>query len=242
MAERKIPQHVAIIMDGNGRWAQKRDRPRIYGHVRGCRRVLDIIREADAVGVKALTLFAFSTENWHRPVQEVSVLFRLLKKWLIREQKELMDKNIRVRAIGNIERLPKEARDILMSTIEKSARNTGLQLTLALSYGGREEIVMATRHWARLAAEGRVKPEDITEHMFASSLSTADIGDPDLLIRTSGEERISNFLLYQLAYAELYFTDVMWPDFSREEFRRAIGLFQNRERRFGLTTAQLSLQ
>lgn len=233
MDQIQAPRHVAIIMDGNGRWAESRRRPRIYGHVRGCRRVQDIVREAEALGIGALTLFAFSTENWQRPAAEVNVLFKLLKKWLMREQEELMQRNIRVQAIGSIERLPKEARDIVLSTIERSANNTGLRLTLALSYGGREELIRATKRVAQRVAAGELAPEDITESHLSAELYTAGLPDPDLLIRTSGEIRISNFMLFQMAYTELYFTQTMWPDFTREEFRRAIMEYFSRNRRFG---------
>lgn len=233
MDQQKAPRHVAIIMDGNGRWAESRRRPRIYGHVRGCRRVLDIVREAESLGVGALTLFAFSTENWQRPAAEVNVLFRLLRKWLIREQEELMKRNIRVQAIGSIERLPKEARDIVQSTIERSAANTGLRLTLALSYGGREDIIRAAKRLAERVAKGEMQTDQICESEFEAELYTAGLPDPDLLIRTSGEVRISNFMLFQMAYTEFYFTDTMWPDFSRSEFRRAVVDFMSRDRRFG---------
>ncbi len=232
------PRHIAIIMDGNGRWAQRRRKPRVYGHVWGCRRVKEIVREADRLGVQALTLFTFSTENWHRPSEEVGVLFKLLRKWLLKEQKELMDMNIRVKAIGAIDKLPVEAREIVEDTVRKSANNTGLQLTLALSYGGREEIVTAARRLAQEVKLGQLSADEIDEKLFSSQLSNPDVGDPDLLIRTSGEVRISNFLLWQLAYSELYFTDTMWPDFTAAELQRAVASYIGRQRRFGLTSEQ----
>lgn len=234
-----LPRHIAIIMDGNGRWAERRARPRIFGHVRGCGRVREIIREADRLGIRALTLYAFSNENWGRPTDEVNVLMRLLHKWLRREHREIMEKNIRFRAVGSLERLPAEVYRMVQETQEISRFNTGLQLTLALSYSAREELVRAARTMAARVACGEMSPNEITEHNFAEALATVDIGDPDLLIRTSGEQRISNFLLWQLAYTELYFTDTMWPDFKASDLRRAIDSFTRRQRRFGLTSQQL---
>jgi undecaprenyl diphosphate synthase len=239
MSDLPTPQHIAIIMDGNGRWAERRGRPRIYGHVRGCARVRDIIREADRLGVKALTLYAFSTENWGRPAEEVAVLMRLLHKWLIRERRELMEKNIRLRAIGAVDRLPQFVRDMVNETVEISRGNAGLQLTIAVSYSGRDELVAVARSLARLAATGAITPDAINEERFSNALSTSDIGDPDLLIRTSGEQRISNFMLWQLAYSELYFTDTMWPDFKPSDLRVAIDAYARRHRRYGLTSQQI---
>lgn len=233
------PRHIAIIMDGNGRWAERRGRPRIFGHVRGCGRVREIIREADRLGVKVLTLYAFSSENWGRPAEEVGVLMRLLYKWLIRERKELMEKNIRFRSIGGIDKLPSVVQKLVRETEEISANNTGLQVTLALSYGGRDEILAAAKRLAGKVASGEMSVDDIGEAAFSDELFTIDIGDPDLLIRTSGEQRISNFLLWQLAYAELYFTDTMWPDFKASDLRLAIDSYMRRQRRFGLTSQQI---
>lgn len=235
----EIPKHIAIIMDGNGRWAERRGRPRVHGHIRGCARVRDIIREADRLGVRALTLYAFSSENWGRPDTEVGVLMRLLSKWLMRERRELMDKKIRFRAIGDLSKLPAFVRKLVDETTELSLGNTGLNLTLALSYSGRGEILEATKRACVEVAAGKLRIQDISEGLFGSYLQTADLGDPDLLIRTSGEERISNFLLWQLAYAELYFAEVMWPDFKPVDFRRAIDSFARRQRRFGLTQSQV---
>lgn len=233
------PRHIAIIMDGNGRWAERRGRPRIVGHVRGCGRVREIIREADRLGVKVLTLYAFSSENWGRPADEVGVLMRLLYKWLVRERKELMEKNIRFRSIGAIDRLPSVVQKLVRETEEVSANNTGLQVTLALSYGGRDEILAVTKRLAKKVSSGELSAEDINEGLFSDELFTTEIGDPDLLIRTSGEQRISNFLLWQLAYAELYFTDTMWPDFKASDLRLAIDSYMRRQRRFGLTSQQI---
>ncbi|MEW6057161.1 MAG: isoprenyl transferase [Bdellovibrionota bacterium] len=234
-----VPRHVAIIMDGNGRWAERRGRPRIFGHIRGCGRVREIIREADRQGVKVLTLYAFSNENWGRPVEEVSVLMRLLYKWLHRERQELLEKNIRFRAIGMVERLPTSIRKLVAETEEISSQNSGMQVTLALSYSAREELVHVAQRLARKALSGEILPEEISEQSFSDELSTLEIGDPDLLIRTSGEQRISNFLLWQMAYTELYFTDTMWPDFRPADFRRALDSFARRQRRFGLTSEQI---
>lgn len=234
----EAPKHIAIIMDGNGRWAERRGRPRIYGHVRGCARVRDIIRAADKQGVKALTLYAFSNENWGRPSEEVSVLMRLLYKWLVRERREMMEKNIRLRAIGAIERLPAVVRDMVKQTVEMSQRNSGLQLTIAVSYSGRDELIQVMQRLARRAASGELSPEAVSEQHISDELSTSEVGDPDLLIRTSGEQRISNFLLWQLAYTELYFTDTMWPDFKPSDLRMAIDSYVRRQRRFGLTAHQ----
>ncbi len=233
-----VPSHIAIIMDGNGRWAQHRGRPRIYGHIRGCSRVRDVVRECSDLGVKALTLFAFSTENWFRPFEEVQVLMKLLRKWLIRERKDLMKLGVRVRAIGSLERLPAQVREVLEETIEISKHHEGLELTLALSYGGREELVEATKRLMARAIRGEILPEDMTEDRLSEELFHSLAGDPDLLIRTSGEVRISNFLLWQLAYTELYFSPVMWPDFTVDQLHQAIREFSSRERRFGLVSEQ----
>lgn len=234
-----LPKHVAIIMDGNGRWAQSRRRPRIYGHIRGCRVVKDIVLASHDLGIKALTLFAFSTENWLRPIEEVTVLMRLLSKWLIRERKELMDLGIRVRALGSIDKLPRDVREIVLQTVEMSARNEGLELTLALSYGGREELAEVCRSVATDIQQGLVNISDINEEFLTKRLFAPMAGDPDLLIRTSGEQRISNFLLWQMAYTELYFTDVMWPDFNIGEYKKALLSYGSRQRRFGRTQEQV---
>lgn len=240
MSDHVVPKHVAIIMDGNGRWAQQRHRPRIYGHVRGCRTVRDVVRSCDRLGVQALTLFAFSTENWLRPLQEVSILMRLLRKWLLRERQELMEMGIRVRAVGGIDRLPREVRDVVLQTVEMSQQNKGLELTLCLSYGGREEFTQIAQRIAKRVAAGSMAPEEITEQVLSREFFNPQVGEPDLLIRTSGEIRVSNFLLWQMAYSELYFTETMWPDFNETELLRAIECFSQRQRRFGKTAEQIS--
>jgi undecaprenyl diphosphate synthase len=237
----RLPKHVAIIMDGNGRWAERRGRPRVFGHIKGCGRVREIVREASDLGLHALTLYAFSAENWYRPEDEIQVLMKLLHKWLMRQQKELTARNIRFRAIGQVERLPSHVYELVRHTEETSKRNTGLQLTLALSYSAREELVAAARSLAVLVESGQIRPNQIDEKLMASTLYTAEVGDPDLLIRTSGECRLSNFLLWQLAYAEFLFSSKMWPDFGVDDFRQAIGAFEHRERRFGRTSAQLEI-
>ncbi len=234
-----IPNHVAIVMDGNGRWAEKRGYPRFYGHIEGCKRVREIIREADKLGIKSLTLFAFSTENWNRPAEEIQVLMRLLSKWLIRERKELMANRVCFNVIGNIMELPQLVLQEVLKTKELSKNNSGLKLTLALSYGGRAELVQAARHLAQKVSEGRLLLEDITENTFINELFTKGMEDPDLLIRTSGEQRISNFLLWQCAYSELYFTPTLWPEFKPLHLQQAVEDFKNRKRRFGLTQDQV---
>lgn len=234
MSAPELPRHVSIIMDGNGRWAECRGKPRIYGHIRGASRVRELIRETHRLGIHALTLYAFSTENWNRPADEVGTLMRLLLKWLSRERREMMRNNIRFRALGSVERLPAEVLAVVRETEEMSRGNTGLQFSLALSYGGREEILCATRRLARRAARGELDPAAIDQKAFSRELYSAEIGDPDLLIRTSGEQRVSNFMLWQLAYTELHFVESFWPDFTAEHFHEALQSYASRERRFGL--------
>jgi undecaprenyl diphosphate synthase len=232
----RIPRHVAIIMDGNGRWAQRRRHPRVFGHVRGSSRVKGIVREADRLGIKALTLYAFSTENWTRPDAELRVLWRLLKKYLVREVEELHRENVRLHVIGEIERLDADVRQVLDAALEKLSGNTGLQLTFALSYGSRRELVRAARLFAADCTAGNRKPEEMCEALMERYLWTAELGElsqVDLVIRTSGEQRVSNFLLWQAAYAEFCFTELCWPDFSPEHLREAIQQYSSRERRFG---------
>jgi undecaprenyl diphosphate synthase len=236
----RIPNHVAIIMDGNGRWAQRRSRPRVFGHIRGASRIKDIVREADRLGVKALTLYAFSTENWNRPDTEKSVLWKLLVKFLRKEEAELARNNVRLRVIGEIDRLSPEVRATLDPAIERLSKNTGLQLTFAVSYGSRREILRAAKLFAEDCAKGLRKPEDLegpdADALWDSYLWTGDLGalsDVDLVIRTSGEIRVSNFLLWQSAYAEYSFLEKCWPDFAPEDLRRAVENFSSRERRFG---------
>lgn len=235
-----IPRHLAIIMDGNGRWARARGLPRVKGHEAGAESVRTIVRACRRVGVEALTLYSFSTENWRRPATEVAALMALLKRYLFEERDELLDNGIRLKAIGQLDRLPRYVRVPLERVCRETAHNTGMTLSLALSYGGRDEIVEAARDLARKAAQGGLKPEAITEEMFGNHLSTAGLPDPDLLIRTSGEMRVSNFLLWQLAYAEFYVTQTAWPDFREEELATAFRSFGSRERRFGKTSAQLT--
>jgi undecaprenyl diphosphate synthase len=228
-----LPSHVAIIMDGNGRWAKKRLLNRIKGHEKGSETVRTIVRTCREIGIRILTLYAFSTENWQRPQTEIYALMTLLKKFLISEQKEMMDNNIRLNTIGQTERLPEDVRQELQKSIMLTRKNEGLILNLALSYGGRAEIVKAVREIAIKAIDGRIDPDSITPELFSKHLYTGEIPDPDLLIRTSGEMRISNFLLWQLAYTEIYVTDTLWPDFGKDEFIGIIKNYLQRERRFG---------
>jgi undecaprenyl diphosphate synthase len=234
----RIPQHLAIIMDGNGRWAEQRELPRIFGHRQGVETVRSVVKECRALGIPHLTLYAFSSENWGRPAAEVAALMELLGMFLAQELKTLMAEDIRLRVIGNTALLPAEVRQVLDDTIARTAGNSRLVLTLALSYGARDEILRAVRHLAVEVEEGRLSAPDIDEQHIAAALDTSGLPDPDLLIRTSGEMRISNFLLWQLAYAELYFTEVLWPDFSAAELRRALEDFAARNRRYGLTGQQ----
>lgn len=236
----KIPLHLAIIMDGNGRWAQQRMLKRIVGHQRGAETVKMVVEQASLMGIKYLTLFAFSSENWLRPAMEVRALMTLLKKYIRQETARMMRKNIRYNVIGNRSELPDDVNQTLEDAIRETASNTGMTLTLALSYGGRQELSMAAARLTRDVLAGKLSADDITMDVFGSYLDTGGLPDPDFLIRTSGEMRISNFLLWQLAYTELYFTDTNWPDFTINEFHKALADFQNRERRFGMTSDQLS--
>ena len=230
----RLPVHVAIIMDGNGRWANRRNMPRVAGHKAGIDPVRDIVETCARLGLKALTLYAFSVENWKRPRHEVETLWRLLRFYLRRELPELMENNIRLNAIGRIDALPRQVQDELQQVADATAANTGLQVNLAINYGGRAELVDAMNAMldeARLT--GSLADLQVSEQSIASHLYTANIPDPDLLIRTSGEMRISNFLLWQIAYAELYVTETLWPDFKRSDLLRAILDYQKRDRRFG---------
>ena len=229
----QLPAHVAIIMDGNGRWAKKRLLNRIQGHEKGAETVRTIVRTCREIGIPHLTLYAFSTENWQRPKVEVEALMNLLKRFLKDEQPELMENQIRLDAVGQIERLPEHVRKQLQATMDLTAQNREMTLHLALSYGGRSELVRMVRTIAAMAGEGSIRDTDITEETVAQHLYTAGIPDPDLLIRTSGEMRISNFLLWQIAYAEIFVTDTLWPDFGREEFLDILRAYQQRDRRFG---------
>ena len=231
----RMPKHVAIIMDGNGRWAKNRALHRSFGHIRGTSRVKEIIREADRIGIKYLTLYAFSTENWSRPQEEISVLMDLLQDYLIQERQELIDNNIQMRAIGQIERLPTNVQATLRETIELTSKNTGMVLNFCISYGGRAELVRAIQAIARDVSEGKMSIADIDEKQVSARLYTGDIPDPDLVIRTSGEFRISNFLIWQLAYSEFYITETLWPDFEPSHLRAACEAYSQRKRRFGQT-------
>jgi undecaprenyl diphosphate synthase len=236
----KLPVHLAIIMDGNGRWAQQRMLKRIVGHQRGAETVNMVVEQAWQLGIRYLTLFAFSSENWSRPAMEVRALMALLKKHIRNETSRMMRKNIRYNVIGKRSDLPPDVNETLEEAIRQTAGNTGMVLTLALSYGGRQELSMAAARIAGDVVAGRLAPGDITVDLFGSYLDTGGLPDPDFLIRTSGEMRISNFLLWQLAYTELYFTEINWPDFTINEFRKALADFQSRERRFGKTSDQIS--
>lgn len=235
----KIPQHLAIIMDGNGRWAKKKGAMRIFGHRHAIQAVKDAIEGADNLGIKYLTLFSFSTENWSRPKEEVRALMELLVKTIIDEIPLMMKNNIRLISIGDIDSLPKSAYEKLQDAKKQTETNTGLTVILALSYSGQWELTQATKRIAQKVSEGIVKLEDITQQTVADHLDTAGIPDPELMIRTSGEFRISNFLLWQLAYTELYFTPVLWPDFRIEHLYAAVEDYQKRERRFGKTGEQV---
>jgi undecaprenyl diphosphate synthase len=228
-----MPRHVAVIMDGNGRWARRRLLNRIRGHEAGAETVRRIVRASREAGLAYLTLYAFSTENWQRPGAEVHALMGLLERFLDGEQAQLLENNIRLRAIGQTRRLPAGVQAALERVTAATAANDGMTLILALSYGGRDEIVAMARELAREAAAGRLSADGIDAETVAAHLATGGIPDPDLLIRTSGEMRISNFLLWQIAYTEIFFTDTLWPDFSREEFLSILGAYQRRERRFG---------
>lgn len=235
----RLPQHIAIIMDGNGRWAKERGEERSFGHRQGVEAVRTITRAAGEIGVRYLTLYTFSTENWSRPEAEVTALMALMVMAIEQETPDLMKNNVRLTAIGDLDRMPQEVRARLDKCMQQTAANTGLTLVLALSYSSRWEIVRAAQQLAREAVEGRRSAESIDEAAISSALTTAAIPDPDLLIRTGGECRISNFLMWQAAYAELYFTPQYWPDFDEESLYRAIYDYQSRERRFGKISEQL---
>lgn len=235
----KVPQHIAIIMDGNGRWAKQKGMPRVLGHRSGVKSVREVTEACGEIGVKYLTLYAFSTENWNRPPAEVTALMTLLVETIRSEVRDLNKNGVRLMAIGDLEALPAASYKTLMEGIEKTKNNTRLTLVLALNYSAKWEILRATRLLAEQAAAGTLNPSDINEQVFESALSTRGIPDPELLIRTSGETRISNFLLWQIAYAELYFTPVFWPDFGKKELFEAILSYQRRERRFGMISEQV---
>jgi undecaprenyl diphosphate synthase len=235
----KLPRHIAIIMDGNGRWARKHALKRIAGHKKGAEAVRKVVKTSREIGIQYLTLYAFSVENWRRPADEINALMSLLEEFLVSELQEMLDTDIRLRTIGNIAELPERTRKMLLNTIGQTAHNNGMTLNLALSYGGRDEIVEAVKKFILDKESGRIRNEEITKELFSKYLYTMDIPDPDLLIRTSGEYRLSNFLLWQSAYTELYFIDILWPDFTEENLIDIIADYQNRERRFGMTSDQL---
>ena len=235
----KLPRHVAIIMDGNGRWAKKRGFDRIAGHRKGIQSVRDVVRTSRELGIGWLTLYAFSEENWKRPRYEIKALMNLLNRYLKDELKEMLDTGIRLACIGQTEKLPPEVQRTLWQTIERTAHNKEMTLTLALSYGGRQEIVGAVRNMLKDIEKDTLNVKQITEERLSKYLNTSDIPDPDLLIRTSGEHRISNFLLWQIAYTEIFVTPTLWPDFHRERYLEALLDYQKRERRFGSTGEQI---
>jgi undecaprenyl diphosphate synthase len=237
----KLPQHVAIIMDGNGRWAQKLGKERIFGHEQGVRAVRETTEAAAELGIRYLTLYAFSTENWNRPKEEVGALMQLLVQTINEETKTLMKNSIRLQAIGDIKSLDAKCYNELMEAIRKTSVNTRMTLTLALSYSARWEIVEAARRIAEKARDHKIDPEDVDQLLFAKHLTTSAVPDPELLIRTSGEFRLSNFLLWQVAYAELYFTPKLWPDFNKDDLFEALIDYQKRERRFGKISQQVHL-
>ena len=233
----RVPNHIAIILDGNGRWAKKRGMPRSFGHVKGCENLEDICEVAKELGVKYLTVYAFSTENWKRSIAEVSGIFKLLVTYVNSELKELVENNVKVTVLGDYRQIPSDAEKSLEKTLEATKNNTGLRFNIALNYGSRDEIRRAVEEIARGVQAGNLNPEDITEDTISAHLFTGkrhlDIPDPELVIRTSGELRLSNYLLWQTAYSELVFSDVLWPDFSPEEYEKAIEEYQSRDRRFG---------
>ena len=233
MESSRQPQHIAIIMDGNGRWAQNRQRDRVFGHIKGARVAKKIVEHSVRLKLKALTLYAFSEENWGRPVDEVNFLMRLLSRYITKERNSLIKNNIRFRCIGQLDKIPEAVRAEVEETMRATKDNNGMDLTFALSYGGRQEITYAVKNIASLIEDKKLSAKDITEDFISGMLQTAPVIDPDLLIRTSGEWRLSNFLPWQSVYTELYFTDVLWPDFTEAMFEKAIESFSSRERRFG---------
>ncbi len=233
-----IPEHIAIIMDGNGRWAKAKGRPRIYGHRAGVQAVRNIVEDAADIGIKCLTLYSFSTENWSRPQAEISALFALLKRFVEEDLQTLIARNVRVRIIGSQAGLKPDLRALLENVENSTKENTAFDLIIAFNYGGRDEILRAARAFAAQAVQGEARPEELDQEMFGRYLDTTGLPDPDLVIRTSGEKRISNFLLWQAAYAEFVFTDVLWPDFTRADLQAAISEYNTRERRYGRVASQ----
>ncbi|MBW4577913.1 MAG: isoprenyl transferase [Aphanothece sp. CMT-3BRIN-NPC111] len=229
----RLPRHVAVIMDGNGRWAKRQGQPRIMGHRRGVDALKDLLRCCRDWGIPALTAYAFSTENWGRPMEEVDFLMTLFERVLRRELEEMAQENVKIKFVGNLEALPRSLQAEIERSMTRTQDNQGIRFTVATNYGGRQEIIQACRELATQVQKGLLQPDDIDEALFASHLYTAGVSDPDLLIRTSGEMRISNFLLWQLAYAEFYITETLWPDFNRVEFHQALCAYQERDRRYG---------
>lgn len=231
--ELKIPAHVAIIMDGNGRWAKKRHMPRTYGHAQGAKVLEQTLEDADALGIKYLTVYAFSTENWSRPLQEVDVIMKLFRDYLVSAVEKCRRNNVRCKVIGERSRLAPDIIESIENLENKTKDNTGITFIVAINYGGRDDITRAFRKLAGIIESGIISSGDITDELISENLDTKDIPDPDLLIRTSGEERLSNFLMWQLAYTEFYFTDVAWPDFNKDELIKAIEKYSGRDRRYG---------
>jgi undecaprenyl diphosphate synthase len=228
-----LPQHVAVIMDGNGRWAKRQGLPRIMGHKRGVDALKDLLRCCQDWGIQALTAYAFSTENWKRPQEEVDFLMTLFQRVLRKELREMVEENVQIKFVGNLQALPQSLQQEISRSMEATKDNGGIRFSVATNYGGRQEILQACQAIAKQVQQGLLQPDEINEQVFESHLYTAGITDPDLLIRTSGEMRLSNFLLWQMAYGEIYITDALWPDFDRAEFHRALCAYQQRERRFG---------
>jgi undecaprenyl diphosphate synthase len=228
-----LPQHVAVIMDGNGRWAKRQGLPRIMGHKRGVDALKDLLRCCQDWGIQALTAYAFSTENWKRPQEEVDFLMTLFQRVLRQELREMVEENVQIKFVGNLQALPRSLQQEISRSMEETKDNRGIRFSVATNYGGRQEILQACQAIAKQVQQGLLQPDEINEQVFESHLYTAGIIDPDLLIRTSGEMRLSNFLLWQMAYGEIYITDALWPDFDRAEFHRALCAYQQRERRFG---------
>jgi undecaprenyl diphosphate synthase len=235
----KLPKSVAIIMDGNGRWAKKQGKDRLYGHQHGVTSVRNVAEVSAELGIKYLTLYTFSKENWNRPKQEIDGLMQMLVYTIKQEEKTLMDNNIKLETIGDLSEIVPQTKQALLQIIDKTKNNSRMTMVLALNYSSRWEIIEASKSISQKVQQGVLSIDDIDEEVFANNLTTRNYIDPDLLIRTSGEERISNFLLWQIAYTELYFTDTLWPDFTKEEYYKALINYQNRERRFGKTSEQL---
>ncbi len=236
----KVPNHIAVIMDGNGRWAIEQGLKRTKGHLEGIESVRDIVKASVQLGLKHITLYAFSIENWKRPASEVTILMKLLETYLKKEFKEINENNIKLNAIGRLNSLPKSVNNVLHKIMEQTKNNTGLTLTLALSYSGRWDIVRAVQMLSLDVRRGKLSPEDISDELFSKYLQTNNLPDPDLLIRTSGEMRLSNFMLWEMAYSEIYISEKYWPSFRRNDFFEAILNFQRRERRFGMISAQVT--